>query len=134
MLFFFDALLGADRVYDPEGAEFSDQSEAIREAGKITVELIVEELRQGKRVGADWRVDVLDSSRNSVASVLFFDVLFDPEESIHAVRMLRRHLLGEVDTWPPYQRSQAVLEETHEIAANVRAVFREMKQQLDAIT
>lgn len=134
MFCFFDAVLGLDRVRDLEGMQFADLEYAVVEAKNVAVEIAIEELRRGKRVGADWRIEVLDSSRSVLASVLFYEVLFEPAADMHAAQMMRRHFLGNPDPWPPYQRSRAALEETRVIADSVRAVFKEMKQRLDDLS
>jgi len=133
MLFYFDVIYGLSRVRDPEGSNLSDPVEALSEAEKIAVEIAVEELRRGNRLNADWRVEVLDEAREVVGSALFYDVLFKHPADRHSAAMLRRHFLGESKPWPPYQRSQEALAESREIVASVRSVFRQIKQQLDAI-
>ncbi|MBS0234815.1 MAG: hypothetical protein JSR99_15165 [Proteobacteria bacterium] len=134
MLYFFDAVLGLDRIRDPEGSEFPDVEAAMAEAGKTAAEISIEELRRGSRVGADWRIEILDTSRSVLASVLFYEVLLEPVADMHIARMMRRHFLGSPDLLPAYQRSRAALEDSRAIAENVRAVFSEMKQRLDALS
>lgn len=133
MLFYFDMIYGLKRVRDPEGSNCSDRAEALSEAEKIIVELAIEELRRGNRLSADWRIEILDETRAVAGTILFHDVLFDPPGDELSARMLRRHFLGETKPWPPYRRSQAALEESREIVASVRNVFREIKQQLDGL-
>lgn len=134
MDFFFDAVLGLDRVRDTDGIQFADVGSAMVEATKIAAEITIEELRRGGRVGADWRIDVLDSAGSLLGSVLFYEVIFEPAANVHAARMMKHHFLGHPDPWPAYQRSEAVLEESRAIAANVRAVFQEIRQRLDQVS
>ncbi len=134
MDYFFDAVLGLDRVRDNDGMQFADLESAMVEATKIAAEIIVEELRRGGRVGADWRIEVLDSDRTVIGSILFYEVIFEPAANAHAARMMKRHFLGHPDPWPAYQRSEAVIEESRAIAANVRRVFQEIRQRLDKVS
>ena len=133
MLFYFDAVLGLDRLRDLDGEELIDGEAALAEGRKISVEIVIEELRNGHRVGADWRIEVFDSERTLVGSVLFYEVLFEPSGDDHTARMMRRHLLGKGPQLQAYLRSQQTLRESQAIVANVRAVFREVKQSLDQI-
>jgi hypothetical protein len=133
MRFYFDVIFGLNRVADTEGSAFSSRAEAFVEAHKIVLELSIEELRKGCRLGADWRVEISDEAHATLGSVLFYDVLFEPPADQYSARILRQHLLGEVRPWPAYQRSQEALAESREIVASVRSVFREMKQRLDGL-
>jgi len=133
MLIFFDILMGLQRLADAEGAEFDNIEAARAEARTIASDIIIEEIRRGGNVRADWRIDVRDVAGTILAQVLFYEVVFEPIANSYTATSLRRHLLGDTFPIPSYHRSMATVAEARAIAANVRNVVREIKQRLDEI-
>ena len=71
MLIFFDIIMGLQRLADAEGAEFDNIEAARAEARTIASDIIIEEIRRGGNVRADWRIDVRDVAGTILAQVLF---------------------------------------------------------------
>lgn len=127
MLIFFDVIMGLRRVVGEDGAEFKDIETARAEATTIASEVVIEELRRGGRVGADWRIDVKDAAGIVLSRVLFYEVIFEPIANSYTATSLRRHLLGDPISKPSYHCSMAIIDEARVIAANVRNVFLGIK-------
>src|SRR5262247_3149384 len=60
MLYLFNVVMGKGEIEDPEGSEFSCLDDARAEARQVARDLAAEELRQGRPVEADWRIDITD--------------------------------------------------------------------------
>jgi hypothetical protein len=131
MLFYFDVIMGFERVRDLDGGEMRDAESARTEAGNILVEVVVEELRNGKKVGADWRIEIFDEQRSPVASVLLKNIILEPRIDN---RSAGRHLHGSSSERELREKFQDNLLQTRGMWEHARALLGEIQQSLEQIS
>jgi hypothetical protein len=133
MRYLFNLAMGTKTIADPEGAEFIRLEEARREAKQIAREVAAQELRQGRAVGSDWKVEVTDRFGNVQATISFeFVILASRPRLAHSGPAAEDVTATAADKHfiKHYYRAQALFEETRGIAANLKATFEEMRGRL----
>jgi hypothetical protein len=58
--YYFHSIIGSKQIADPEGTEFDDIYAALVEAEAAPREIAADELKDGGRVPADWRLEIAD--------------------------------------------------------------------------
>lgn len=76
MHYFIHVITDNERIIDPEGASFPDLEEAKNEASQSARDLMAEELRCGRPVPLDWRVQIADEFGVVVNTIKFATLLF----------------------------------------------------------
>jgi len=133
VLYLFNVVMGKREVEDPEGSEFSCLDDARAEARQVARDLAAEELRQGRPVEADWRIDITDQFGSVQAVVRFQSILLKPRlRMVHPKPAAEEApaTLGDPAFLDHYYRAQALRHEMHTIAANISATFQEMRAKL----
>jgi hypothetical protein len=74
-LFFLDVVTGDNRLEDPDGGEHGNVGLAQAEACLAIRELVANDIREGRRLGLDRRIDIRDRAGNVVATVDFSDAV-----------------------------------------------------------
>ena len=74
-LFFLDVVTADNRFEDPDGGEHENLNLAQAEARLAIRELVANDIREGRRIGLDRRIDIRDGDGNIVANIDFSDVV-----------------------------------------------------------
>jgi hypothetical protein len=133
MLYLFNVVMGKGEIEDPEGSEFSSLDDARAEAKQIARDLAAEELRQGRPVEADWRVDVTDQFGSVQAVVMFQSILLKPRLRLVYPKQAAAEATatsGDMAFTDQYHRVQALRHEMRAITGNIRATYQEIRAQL----
>ena len=65
-----------ERVVDPDGQQFDSLTSAIDEARQCARDLMAEQLRQGRPLPLNWRVQVADEEGCILATLKFSEIVF----------------------------------------------------------
>lgn len=65
-----------ERVVDPDGQQFESLPSAVGEARQCARDLMAEELRQGRPLPLNWRVQVVDDEGCVLATLNFGEIIF----------------------------------------------------------
>jgi hypothetical protein len=74
-LFFLDVVTGDNRLEDPDGGEHGNVGSAQDEACVAIRELVANDIREGRRLGLERRIDIRDRHGEVVACVEFADAV-----------------------------------------------------------
>jgi hypothetical protein len=74
-LFFLDVVTGENRLEDPDGGEHADVGLAQAEARLAIRDLVANDIREGRRLGLERRIDIRDEQGEIVACVEFADAV-----------------------------------------------------------
>jgi len=72
---FLHIITDLERLPDPDGGDFGDLEEAVREAEQSARDLMADELRAGRPLPLGWRVQIVDEDGAVRATVKFADLL-----------------------------------------------------------
>jgi len=72
-----------ERVVDPDGQQFESLASAVGEARQCARDLMAEEVRQGRPLPLNWRVQVADQEGCILATLKFAVILFGSETPTH---------------------------------------------------
>jgi hypothetical protein len=70
-----------ERVADPDGQQFESLVSAIDEARQCARDLMAEQLRQGRPLPLNWRVQVADEEGCILATLKFSEIVFGTQTS-----------------------------------------------------
>jgi hypothetical protein len=125
MLYLIDIIKEAERVRDPEGAEFVDLASAQAEAAQSARDLAAEELRCGKPFPVAWKAEVVDRFGNVHATFAFASLL-----SKDASPFARPIAASPPAFAERFYRAKLVFEQTQQIALSARTTFTEIRRSL----
>jgi hypothetical protein len=74
-LYFLDVITGDSCLEDPDGGVHETVGLAQAEACLAIRELVANDIREGRRLGLDRRIDIRDRAGNVVATVEFADAV-----------------------------------------------------------
>jgi hypothetical protein len=72
-LYFLDVVAGDVRHEDPDGTDLDSVDQARREALLAIREIVANDIREGRRLGLDRRIDIRDGNGKVIAIVGFAD-------------------------------------------------------------
>lgn len=72
--FYFHLYHGVQALPDPEGTECADHEVAIKQGVRTVLEMLTDDVRQG-RVDLRWRMEIKDKSGRAVSAFSFAQVL-----------------------------------------------------------
>ena len=73
---FLHIVTDTERVVDPDGQQFESLRSAVGEARQCACDLMAEELRQGRPLPLNWRVQVVDDEGCVLATLNFGEIIF----------------------------------------------------------
>ena len=133
--YFFNLVLGTQRLTDPEGGEYSSFAEAQAEAEKVIRDTAAEELRHGRSIPPDWRVEIADGFGNVHSTALFDGVVLSGRAGLGSATDAQKQaagVRGGIAGQGPAHR-EASLVEMQALAARIRATFQDIREQLATI-
>ena len=134
MLYRFNVVMGKGEIADPDGSEFSCLDDARTEAKQIARDLAAEELRRGRAVSADWRVNVTDEFGTVHAIVAFGSIVLRTRLQLVYPKLAAGEApatSGDPASLDHYRgRAQALHQEMRAIAANITLTFEEVRARL----
>lgn len=74
-MYFLDVVADGKRAEDLEGEDYSSVEDARAEARLAIREIVGNDVREGKRLGLERRIDIRDAQGQIVASIAFTDVV-----------------------------------------------------------
>jgi hypothetical protein len=74
-LFFLDVITGNGRLEDPDGSNLESVDLAQAQARLAIRELVANDIREGRQLGLDRRIDIRDQHGQIIASVAFSDAV-----------------------------------------------------------
>ena len=133
MLYLFNVVTGKGQIADPEGSEFSCLNDARAEARQIARELAADELRQGRAVSGDWRIDVTDEFGTVHARVGFGSIVLQTRLRVVYPKSAAEEAPATSDNatfLDRHHRAQALHQEMRAITASITATFNEVRARL----
>jgi hypothetical protein len=138
--YFFNLVLGTQRLTDPDGAEYSSFAEAQAEADQVARDTAAEELRHGRPIPPDWRIEITDGFGNVHSNAPFEGIVLSgragtPGVSPHADKPPGgpRAPRGALSAPQGQQQPRPSTQEVDALAARIRATFQEMRDNLAAL-
>ena len=133
--YFFNLVLGTQRLTDPDGAEYKSLAEAQAEAEQVVRDTAAEELRHGRSIPPDWRVEIADGFGNVHSTALFDGVVLSGRAGSGSANDTEKQAGGVRGGTAPQGRQHRAssVEEMHALAARIRATFQDIREQLAAI-
>jgi hypothetical protein len=74
-LYFLDVVGGESRLEDPEGGHLDSIEAAYAETRDAILEMVANDVREGKRLGLERRIEIRDEQGKVIAIVAFGDVV-----------------------------------------------------------
>ena len=139
MRYFFNLVLGSQRLTDPDGAEYSSFAEAQAEANQVARDTAAEELRHGRSIPPDWRIEITDGFGNVHSNAPFEGIVLAGRGVLagvvpHADKPGEPRSPSGDPSAPAGQRQpRASTEALDVLAARIRATFQEMRDNLAAL-
>src|SRR5262245_23920320 len=130
MLYLFKVVMGKGKIEDPEGSEFSCLDDARAEARQVARDLAAEELRQGRPVEADWRIDVTDQFGSVQAVVRFQSILLKPRLRLVYPKQAAAEAPATLGDTTFVDQVRALRHEMSAITANITKTYQEIRAQL----
>src|SRR5262245_12997868 len=124
--YFFNLVLGTQRLTDPDGAEYSSFAEAQAEAEQVVRDTAAEELRHGRSIPPDWRVEIADGFGNVHSTALFDGVVLSGRAGSGSAHETEKQATG--IGRQGRQHREASFEEMHALAARIRATFQDIRE------
>jgi hypothetical protein len=128
MRYFIHVATAAETILDIEGAEFHDLQAAEVEAAQGARELIAEELRSGRPVPMEWRVQVAGEDGTVVTSIPFATLVFAGRRSASGSAVSDRDSLPAV-----YAHAKATSQRSRAINDEIQATVCDIRDQLRAL-
>jgi hypothetical protein len=123
MHYYFHIVTDAERHRDPDGEECSSLDLARAEATQSARDLIAEELRCGREVPSQWRIQIALEDEAIVETVAFTSLLPDHKGSPPRPRM---H--GEL-----FARAEATFTRAQNTTAEIRSQLTELRDNLERL-
>jgi hypothetical protein len=137
--YFFNLVLGTQRLIDPDGAEYSSFAEAQAEANQVARDTAAEELRHGRSIPPDWRIEITDGFGNVRSNAPFEDIVLSGRAGIPGVVQHAdkpggpRSRRGDPSAAAGQRQPRASTQELDALAAHIRATIQEMRDNLAAL-
>ena len=132
MRYFFDVVLGQDRVRDPEGSDLDHFDAATAEAAQIAREFAAEVLSKGEAVRADWTIEVLNEAGQILTTCRLQDVIL-AVDAAEGNELSTKHSRIPLAFYEYHWKSKTIFEETRSIVQDVRSTFNEIRKQLEQL-